>query len=178
MILAAAGRRIDAVGIEKPRFPLENTTEVEEAVKAFLKQQRVSTVVSSAACGADLIVLEEAGKMGLRRKVILPFEREKFQRESVDDRPGDWSELFGRIVDEIEQRGDLVILKGSEQSDPYSEVNRVVVEEAICLGEESHRLVEALMVWDGMRSDEADYTADFGDEARKHGLKVRQILTV
>ena len=34
-------------------------------------------LVSSAACGADLIALSEAGKLGIRRRVGLPFSLQK-----------------------------------------------------------------------------------------------------
>src|SRR5438270_205679 len=102
MIVAGAGRRIDAPDGGQPRFPLENVAKVRRRIRALLEQQRVAGVVSSAACGADLVVLSEAVSLGLRCRVVLPIERARFRESSVVDRPGDWGPLFDRVLDGID----------------------------------------------------------------------------
>ena len=51
----------------------------------------MSVLVCSAACGADLIALQAAGRVSLRRRIVLPFEPSRFRDSSVVDRPGDWA---------------------------------------------------------------------------------------
>jgi hypothetical protein len=59
------------------------------------KRVSVRMVVASAACGSDLIALDVAGELGLERRVILPFEPNRFAETSVEDRPGEWRTLYG-----------------------------------------------------------------------------------
>src|SRR5664279_3285300 len=136
MILAMAGRRIDGNDADEARFPLRNVGRVSRDVEALFLRQEVNVLVSSAACGADLIGLSEAGKLGRRRRVVLPFSREKFRVESVVDRPGEWGQLFDMILDDVSAMGDLVILPGASAVDPYVATNVAIVEEALALGRE------------------------------------------
>ncbi len=83
IIVALAGRRIDAPDTQKPSFPLENTEKVRRCMSELFTKHQVSTLVCSAACGADLLALEVAGDLGLRRRIVLPFERDRFREISV-----------------------------------------------------------------------------------------------
>jgi len=66
-ILACAGRRVDASGAFPSRFLLENVHLVSQRVEAVFREYRVMMVVGSAACGADIIVLQ------LAQRVDIPF---------------------------------------------------------------------------------------------------------
>jgi len=63
-------------------------------------------------------------------------------------------------------------------TDPYRVVTHALLDEAAVLGAEGHETVEALMVWNGKITEETDYTAEFGEEARKRGLTILEIMTV
>jgi len=178
MIIALAGRRVDAIHANEPRFPLQNVERVSHGVRALLEEHAATAVVSSAACGADLIGLSEAGKLGLRRRVILPFPREKFRESSVVDRPGKWGELYDRVLDEVESKGDVVVMQTVNDDEAYSAANRVILEEAMELGLQRNESVGATLVWDGVSRGENDYTAEFGAEARKRGFAVFEVSTV
>ena len=177
MIIALAGRRVDAVDASPPRFPLENVANVNRGVQVFLQQHSATAVVCSAACGADLTGLAEAGKLGLRRRVVLPSARDKFRETSVIDRPGDWGSMYDSILDAVEAQGDLVVMANPDADDPYSATNRAILEEAVALGKASSEAVGALLVWDGVSRGADDYTDQFGAEARKRGLGVFEVLT-
>ena len=79
MVIALAGRRIDAKGAETPRFPEANMPRVAAEIRATLLRNKAQAVVSAAACGTDLIALEAAKALGLRRRVVLPFSRARFR---------------------------------------------------------------------------------------------------
>jgi hypothetical protein len=178
MILALAGRRVDASDASETRFPLKNVERVTQALRDLFIRKNVSALVSSAACGADLIALSEAGKLGLRRRVVLPSGREKFRAESVVDRPGEWGGLFDAVVSDVEAKGDLVGLDDYGVADPFSATSRMILDEAVGLGRERHEAIAAAMVWDRVSRGPEDYTAEFGEEARKRGLKVIEVSTV
>ncbi len=175
MIIAAAGRRIDAADTKEPRFPLQNVHIVTTRVRRVLENR--SAVVCSAASGADLIVLSEAGSLGLRRKVVLPFDRERFRATSVADRPGNWVVLYEQILDQIEAAGDLVVIHTTREEEAYSATNRRILDEAISLGQQSCEPVTAMLVWNGASRGSDDLTEAFGVEARNRGLPVVEVRT-
>ena len=78
MVFALAGRRIDAAEAAVPRFPLRNAEAVSRRLRAVFEFHKPEALVCSAACGADLIALAEARPLLIRRRVILPFPRERF----------------------------------------------------------------------------------------------------
>jgi hypothetical protein len=177
MIIALAGRRVDAPDAKEARFPLENAGAVRERVRAVL-QEKASALVSAAACGSDLIALSEAGRLGLRRRVVLPFERRRFRETSVIDRPGDWGPVYDQVLDAVEAAGDLVVLQAGSDEEAYAAANRAILDEALALGKTMHQPVGALLVWDGKSRGDDDVTEDFGVEARKRGLTVTEVPTL
>jgi hypothetical protein len=178
MIIALAGRRIDAVDSAPPRFPLQNIELVRKRVRAMLEARQATALVSSAACGADLIALSQAGSLGLRRRVVLPFERERFRKSSVTDRPGDWGPLYDKLIDEVDARGDLVVLRDMAEETAYSLANQVILDEAVSLSGALDEPAAVALVWDGLSRGPGDSTEEFGAEARKRGLSVLEIKTI
>jgi hypothetical protein len=178
MIIALAGRRIDAANAEAPRFPLENVELVRQRVREMLGAYRATALVSSAACGADLIALSEAGSLGLRRRVVLPFDCERFRKTSVTDRPGDWGSFYDKVIDELLASGDLVVMSEMAEEIAYSMANRAILNEAISLAKKLNQPVGAALVWEGTSRGKGDITEEFGAEARKQGFSVVEIKTI
>ena len=178
MIIALAGRRIDAAEATTPRFPLDNVRLVAERVRVELQRQSATALISSAACGVDLIGLEQARALGLRRRVILPFDAQTFRKTSVVDRPGDWGGLYDQTLAEVIQKGDLVILPGGENSTAaYATVNRAILDEAREIGRLAGTQVAAVIVWDGQSRGNDDLTAAFAEEAKSRHIPVVEVRT-
>ena len=177
MIIALAGRRIDPPDAKETRFPLRNIDRVRTGIRALLKEKAATALVSSAACGADLIALSEAGQLGLRRRVILPFERGRFRETSVTDRPGDWGTLYDEILDALEARGDVIVLQNVSDEQAYSAANRAILDEAVARATTVHEPATAVLVWDGTSRGDHDLTEEFGVEACRLGLVVAEIRT-
>jgi Tetratricopeptide Repeats-Sensor len=178
VIIALSGRRIDLPGTRPPRFPLSNTDLVRERIRKLLQTETVTTLVSSAACGADLLALREATALSLRRRVILPFDRKRFRETSVIDRPGDWS-FYDSILDDVATRNDLVTLPfTSDDAAAYAKANRAVLDEALALSRSLGEEVRAMLVWDGKSRGPGDLTEAMGIAARQQGLTVMEVLTL
>jgi hypothetical protein len=177
-VIALAGRRVDAPHARQVRFPPQNAPMVAGRIRKCF-QKGVHVLVCSAACGSDLLALEIASELGIRRRVVLPFARPLFRKTSVADRPGDWDERFDRALDEVERQGDLVIL-GYEQSDAaaYARTNAAIVDEALRIARQDGKLAQALVVWDGKSRGSSDLTAQFLDEARGKGMPILEVLTL
>ena len=182
-VIALAGRRIDAPDTDPPRFPLENVPIVRSRLAAFLSAERAEALVCSAACGADLIALEEAERLGLRRRIVLPFSPRRFRETSVTDRPGNWGPVFDRLVAAAEAAGDLVILHSTGQSDDaaYAAANQAIIREAQALARATSdgtplRLV-AVIVWEGSAREGTDASGGLKSLATQAGFEERSLLT-
>jgi hypothetical protein len=177
-VIALAGRRVDSPDAKVPGFPLGNVETVRMRTRDVLIEKRAVAVVASAACGADLIALSEAGQLGLRRRVVLPFERKRFRETSVTDRPGEWGALYDRVLDAVAAVGDLVVLLNGEGEEAYSVANRAILDETVELARALHKPAIAVLIWDGVSRGDQDLTEEFGAEARKRELPVTEILTI
>ena len=179
MVVTLAGRRVDAPQAEEQRFPAVNLVCVRERIRAELISRRARFLVCSAACGVDLLALDAAGDMGIRRRIVLPFPRERFRKTSVTDRPGDWGPLFDRILGEVEASGGVVVLADAGDDDrAYSAANLAILKEGASIATQSGAHAIAMVVWNGAARGEGDLTADFMREAGQKGLPVVELSTL
>jgi hypothetical protein len=186
-VIALAGRRIDARDAEVQRFPFSSVGDVQDRLHEYFTAVRPSALVCSAACGADLLALDAAQKLGVRRCVILPFDRHRFRHSSVTDRPGNWGPLFDRVLDSLPPE-DLVVLSppSSGADDAYAATNIAILDQAFALAaripvgahERGHADVVALLVWDGRSRGQGDLTDGFRADAERRGIPVTQIPTL
>lgn len=174
IVVALAGRRIDAEGADSTRFPLGNVAAVKEQLRKALEATKPAALVCAAACGADLLALSVAGELGIRRRVVLPASKAEFRASSVVDRPGAWGELFDLVVAQVEGEGDLVIHELGAGDEAYRAGNLAIFDAA----EEVGDAVEAWIVWNGQPRSEQDITLHFADEAWTRRLPLREILTL
>jgi hypothetical protein len=184
-VAALSGRRIDPADSTTARFPLENTDAVFRALLERFKSRGVTVLVSSAACGADLLGLEAARELGLRRVVVLPFSPTKFRQVSVIDRPGGvdrWGPAFDRQLTEIAGKDprDLIVLATADTSNSsaYSATNERILEKAMEIAKTSKSEPVAIVVWDGAPRPGDDLTAHFAKSARERGVSVVEIPTL
>jgi hypothetical protein len=183
-VIALAGRRIDREGTTSPRFPEERVRVVRRQVADLLVQEHAVALVSSAACGADLIGLEEAERLGLRRRIVLPFAPGQFRDKSVMDCPGDWVSAFDRVVATTSASGDLVVLDESPADSlrAFAAANRVIIREArhlaSALSPGSPRRLIAVIVWEGQAREGSDATDMFRVAATEAGFELRMVHTV
>jgi len=176
IVAALAGRRIDARGDDTKQFPIENAPAVREALRALLRRERVGVLVSSAACGADLLALEVALGLDINCHVILPFNRETFRNTSVIDRPGDWGALYDFVLKKTSAANTLTVLENGENNElAYRAVTERIIHDAIEIAAPQHPL--AIIVWEGRPRPDKDATADFQRLAQAAGLSERIVST-
>jgi hypothetical protein len=186
-VVALGGRRIDAEPTSTPRFPFDQVDRVGMEIADQLRRTQAVALVCSAACGADLIALETAQKMGLPTRIILPFSAARFRETSVVDRPRPefWGSMFDRVTSAARADGNLVELDAPEADDAYSMTNGVIIREAKKLAgikdrersTGSLRLI-ALVVWEGASRGSDDNTNKFVQLAQESGFRIEQVLTL
>jgi hypothetical protein len=169
---------VDSADAKESRFPPGNVEMVRMRARAALEENRATTLVSSAACGADLLALSEAGRLAIRRRVILPFDRKRFRETSVTDRPGEWGALYDQVLDEVEPAGDLIVLRNGTGDEAYSAANHAILDEAMNLARAAHEPAMAVLMWDGVSRGDHDLTEEFGAEALQRGLPVTEVPTL
>jgi hypothetical protein len=178
MILVHAGNRVDAADRGGPsRFPESQVAFVEERLARLLGALRPRVVVSAAAAGADLLLLEKAlttegvGEV----HVVLPFSATRFRETSVADRGGAWTERFDRLLALVEEREGSHVYEHAKSPDDagFRAGNRLLVEHA--RAEASDEGVLALAVRPRPGDTEPSITDDFVTVARMHDLTVIDI---
>jgi hypothetical protein len=177
-IVAAAGRRIDPWDATVPRFPSSAVRETRRRIDDTLVRHKASALVTSAACGADLLALSSAADLRLRRRVVLPFAPELFRQTSVTDRPGEWGPVFDETLLQLQAAGDVLILDGSPDDNGYSAVGEAILAEAERLAGESGDSPVAMVIWDGRQRPGVDQTARFRESASRRGFEIVDVPTL
>lgn len=182
-VVALAGRRIDAPGAVPQRFPLGNADRVRTDLEVLLVELQAVALVCSAANGADLLALDAAGHAALRRRIVLPFDAERFRITSVIDRPGPWGGLFDSVMQDVRERGDLVVLAGeTDLTAAYAAATARILDEAEWVTQTAERHGEltpvAVAVWDGHRRGGDDATSQFASLARRRGWSLHEVDTL
>jgi hypothetical protein len=185
MVAALAGRRIDAEDSATPRFPLENAPAVTGRIRCCFQSRKISTLVCAAARGADLLALEVAGELGIRRCVVLPGDAASFRASSVVDglvgeRQGkyQWGAIFDGILEAVSQNGDLIVCANEAAGhESYLAANLAILDHAARLALPA-KVVLATIVWNLASRGPGDVTAAFRDEAVRRGFRIEEMSTL
>jgi hypothetical protein len=186
MIVALAGRRIDAEDSPSPRFPLENAPAVADRIRSCFQSLPISTLICAAARGADLLALEVAGELGIRRCVVLPGDAASFRASSVVDgltgerQDGyEWGAIFDRILEAVKEKGDLIICENEAVGhESYLAANLAILDHSARLAAPTEEEILATVVWNLASRGSDDVTAAFRDEAVRRGIRIEEISTL
>ncbi|MDP9194012.1 MAG: hypothetical protein M3P06_20140 [Acidobacteriota bacterium] len=178
-VVAVAGRRIDA-DPDGERFPLRNADLVRGRLFAAFERFNAQTLVTSAACGTDLLAIEAALARGMRIRIVLPFGAARFRETSVVDRPGEWGVAYDRAIAEARARGDLIEIPNDDlpEHDSFLAANERLIAEATAFAAHDGQRALALIVTEGAFRDSEDFTEDFARHARAAGLEVVNVSTL
>lgn len=179
VVIALAGRRVDAQDAQVSRFPAANVALVAHRIRNMLVGLAGTALVCSAACGADILALEAAGELGIRRRVLLPFRPDLFRDLSVTDRGGEWGNRFDRVMSAVEAAGDLLELSCDKDAPhPYIETNGAILNEAVRLASAAQQRPVATVVWNEISRGEDDVTEAFLKEAQRRELEIITVPTL
>jgi class 3 adenylate cyclase len=103
-VVMFSGHMVDRPGRTEPRFPPTLEPALAAAIRQRVGQLGVPIAFASAACGADILFLEAVLDLGGEINVILPYDREQFEADSVDlDGSGAWIPRFQAILERATQ---------------------------------------------------------------------------
>ena len=173
-VAALAGRRIDGADSTRIQFPLSCVKKVTGDLRKFFEVGGFTSLVCSAACGADLVAVESAKLLGMTIDIVLPYSPSKFRGSSVVDRPGDWGPKYDRLIDESAANNRLHILSSDEDGN-YDLATTGILSIATAMAPLEN--IIGVVVWEGQPRDEGDATLDFKRRAEKLGLIVHELAT-
>ena|GEM_PF-695383 len=173
-VFVHAGRRVDAPNATTPRFPAANVDLVKKRIHDVFTAKKPAFLVTAAACGADLLTLEVAGDLKIKRIVLLPSEPPAFRQSSVVDRPGDWGTMFDRLIKEVQ----VEVLGVQEGQAGYLETNLRLLDRAQSLASANNTVTNALVVWDKKSRGPDDVTGHFLAQARLRKMPILEISTL
>jgi hypothetical protein len=184
-VVAVAGRRIDPEPAEAQRFPFEQVPRVECELHRLFEDVGASILVTSAACGADLLALKVAGAMSMPARIVLPFSAARFKETSVLDRPRPdyWGELFETALAAARAKGEVIELAGNPKNDgAYSAANEAIIKDALSLASSAacgpDKRPVAVIIWEGKARSGTDATDEFRRSAEAAGFDIRTIATI
>lgn len=167
MIVVHAGNRVDAEGAGAPgRFPPDQVEVVRGRLARLLGHLCPEVVVTAAAAGSDLLVLQEALRLGLAVHVVLPSARDVFRERSVADRGPSWTAAYEQVLDAVAARADTCVLVEHdlpETTEGYRRGNQALLDHARRLDGRDETL--AVAVRPRARQDPPSITDDLVDRA-------------
>jgi len=97
-VVAFAGHMIDARDRSSPRFPANIEGQVQHALAEAIERHNIGIGYCSAACGADILFIEQMLRRGAEVNIVLPFKRDDFIEASVRFADNGWVERFDRAM--------------------------------------------------------------------------------
>jgi hypothetical protein len=168
MILVHAGNRTDVADRNGAnRFPESHVPDVAHRVGRLLDSLRPTCIVTAAAAGADLIVLQEAHRRAIAVRVVLPLLESEFIERSVADRGAHWLEMYRSLRTQIPD-DHVLVTDLSDDDDWYLNGNDLILDAARAI--RPQQLVVALVVRPTGGEDPPSATDDFAERARMRGL--------
>jgi len=175
-IIAFSGHIIDQPNRQTKRFPKELENKVRKEISQCLEKMNAGISYSSAACGSDIIFLEEMLKRGGEINIILPFDIKSFKKESVDVIPNsDWSKRFDKVLKKAAQV--KIIGHHNPEIDIYNYefANLYIFGSALVRKTIIDSTLKTMAVWDGKPGDGLGGTASAVEQWQKSNQKFEHI---
>jgi hypothetical protein len=173
VLVLHAGNRIDAADRTPPRFPPEREPAVAQRLGQLLDLVTPQGVVTAAAAGADLLLVEAADKRDLPIHLVLPFPQYRFRAMSVEDQGARWVDAFEQAIELSRRPGSSLVELDLEPDDAGLRTgNEALIARAAELAG-TGVLVAVVRPFGG--EEPPSMTDDLVDRARRDGLFVVEI---
>jgi hypothetical protein len=174
VLVVHAGNRIDGADRAHPRFPPERELAVSDRLRELLDVLEPDGVVTAAAAGADLLLIEAAQERGLPIHLVLPTERYCFRATSVEDRGERWVAAFERAINLVTTHKECSLVELGLESDGnvFRAGNQALINRARDIAEDG---VLAVAVRPSGGEHPSSVTDDFVGRAKHAGLFVIEI---
>jgi hypothetical protein len=139
---------VDRAGRDTPRFPADLESAVRPVLRASIAAMRPLAAYGSAACGADILCLEQVRECGGEIHLVLPFPPEEFRRTSVDIAAGEWGVRFDNLLEHADSVTVTSDHRASGSVAPFEYVNLVLTGLGRLRAQVLDTRLKGLAVWD------------------------------
>ena len=169
-VILFSGHIIDQPTRSNKRFPIENEELVRSRIAKWLDEQNGQIGFSSAACGSDIIFLEEMLKREGEINIVLPFEKEPFIETSVNVvQDGNWVERFENVLNKATEIKILSQYNEITLDDDLLFTNLYMYGTAQVRAERAGTDLKTLLVWDRSKAQSLAGTAALADLIHEKG---------
>jgi class 3 adenylate cyclase/tetratricopeptide (TPR) repeat protein len=175
-VVAFAGHMVDRDDRAVPRFPPRLEPMVKDAIRQCLSKLNAGFGYASGACGSDILFHEVMLEMKGESYVILPYEKERFRKDSVEFvRGSDWGKRLDNVIAQAidTQEVSKQRQRGSDVS--YEFANLMLHGLASVRAEQLETKLVPVAVWDGKTGTGVGGTASTVERWRRLGLHVEVI---
>lgn len=148
------GHRVDQPGRPIPRFPQQLEPQVYDAIHNRLRDLGTYVGFASAASGCDILFLEALLDLGGELNIVLPYNRDQFVADAVNDNPaGDWGHRFNRVLSHAREVIIASDHKPKDDAISYEYSNRLLHGLASIRATQLQTALVPLAVWDRQPGD-------------------------
>jgi class 3 adenylate cyclase/tetratricopeptide (TPR) repeat protein len=147
-----SGHMLDKAGQGTPRFQLKDVARVKSEISSFFDSTPIGVTYSSAACGSDILFLEEALSRNIESIIVLPFSPDDFKKSSVSYAGQDWERRFDKVMKSASHVINLDDDPAAPGSIAFTYTNRYLDGAALLRARALETETCCLAVWDHVES--------------------------
>jgi class 3 adenylate cyclase/tetratricopeptide (TPR) repeat protein len=175
-VVAFAGHMVDRDDRSVPRFPSRLEPMVKDAIRQRLSKLNAGFGYASGACGADILFHEVMLEMKGESYVILPYEKERFIKDSVEFvRGSDWGKRLEKVIAQAIDTQEVSKQRQMGSNVSYEFANMMLHGLASVRAEQLETKLVPVAVWDGKTGTGMGGTAGTVERWRRLGLHVEVI---
>ncbi len=175
-VVVFAGHMIDRDDRTVPRFPASLEPIVKNAIRQGLRKVNAGFGYASGACGSDILFHEVMLERKGESYVILPYEKERFIKDSVAiARDGDWVNRLARVIAQAIETQEVSRQRQMGSDVSYEFANMMLHGLASVRAQQLETKLVPVAVWDGKSGTGIGGTAGTVERWRRLGLHVEII---
>lgn len=178
-IVAFTGHMMDKPGRPSPRFPLAKEQQVVLAVRQMLRKLDARIGFSSAACGGDIIFLEEMLARRGEVHIVLPYAVDQFEKDCLvgfsENPRTKWLSRFKKVWKQASSRTRLGDRRANDNSMASEYCGRVFLGLALLKAKRFGAPLTLVALWDGWSGDAPGGTRNLVTLADSRGVKIEYL---
>ena len=175
-VVVFAGHMVDRDDRRVERFPSRLEPMVKAAIEQRLAKLNAGFGYASGACGSDILFHEAMMERKGENYVILPYEKARFIRNSVEIVPdGDWAARLDKIIAQAIDTQELSKQSQTASDVSYEFANMMLHGLASVRAQQLETRLVPMAVWDGRTEAGAGGTGGTVERWRRLGLHVEVI---
>jgi class 3 adenylate cyclase/tetratricopeptide (TPR) repeat protein len=175
-VVVFTGHMVDRDDRTVPRFPSRLEPLVKDAIRECLSKLNAGFGYASGACGSDILFHEVMSERKGESHVILPYEKERFIKDSVEIvRGGDWGKRLDKVIAQAIETQEVSKQPRMGSGVSYEFANRMLQGLASARAEQLETKLVPVALWDGKSGTGVGGTGDTVERWRQLGLQVEII---